>query len=92
MTINRSFSYKYQVERTNSKCKRDLVALKTMLATKIQQRLQFLVFNSLILSVIHYEMGISTISSSQASQNLKEYTVRGSELSWVVHGVLQIEQ
>lgn len=65
VTFDRSLSYMYHVEHMVQKCKRGLAFLKTMAATHLEQRLLFLIYYQVVLSVIEYGLGILTLSRSQ---------------------------
>ena len=62
--FNRMFTYKTQVESTKLRCKKGLSALKAMASKGIEQRHLFLLYRSVILSVIDYGLGLTTLSQS----------------------------
>ena len=57
-------TYKTQVESTKLRCKKGLSALKAMASKGIEQRHLFLLYQSVILSVIDYGLGLTTLSQS----------------------------
>ena len=62
--FDRMFTYKTQVESTKLRCKKGLSALKAMVSKGIEQCHQFLLYQSVILSVIDYGLGLTTLSQS----------------------------
>ena len=56
-------TYKTQVELTSLRCKKGLYALKAMDSKGIERHL-FLLYQSVILSVIDYGLGLTTLSQS----------------------------
>ena len=56
--------YKMQVESTKLRRKKALSALKVMASKGIEQRHLFLLYQSVILSVIDYGLGLTTLSQS----------------------------
>ena len=62
--FDRMLTYKTQVESTKLRCKKGLSALKAMASKGIEQRHLFLLFQSVILSVIDYGLGLTTLSQS----------------------------
>ena len=62
--FDRMFTYKTQVESTKLRCKKGLSALKAMASKGIEQRHLFLLYRSVILSVIDYGLGLTTLSQS----------------------------
>ena len=56
--------YKTQVESTKLRCKKGLSMLKAMASKGIKQRHVFLLHQSVILSVIDYGLGLTTLSQS----------------------------
>ena len=57
-------TYKTQVEATKLRCKKGLSALKAMASKGIEQRHLSLLYQSVILSVIDYGLGLTTLSQS----------------------------
>ena len=57
-------TYKTQVESTKLWCKKELSTLKSMASKGIEQRHLFLLYQSVILSVIDYGPGLTTLSQS----------------------------
>lgn len=64
VSFDRSLSFKCHVDRSIIKRKQGLEALKTMVTTKMKQKLLFMLFNQLVFSVIDYTLEISTLSAS----------------------------
>ena len=62
--FDRMLTYKTQVESTKLRCKKGLFALKTMASKGVEQRHPFLLCQSVILSVIDYGLGLTTLSQS----------------------------
>ena len=62
--FDRMLTYKMQVESTKLRCKKGLSALKAMASKGIEQRHLFLLYQSVILSVIDYGLGLTTLSQS----------------------------
>ena len=62
--FDRMLTYKTQVESTKLRCKKGLSALKAMASKGIEQRHLFLLYQSVILSVIDYCLGLTTLSQS----------------------------
>ena len=62
--FDRMLTYKTQVESTKLRCKKGLSALKAMASKGIEQRHLFLLYQSVILSVIDYGLGLTTLSQS----------------------------
>ena len=62
--FDRMLTYKTQVESTKLTCKKGLSVLKAMASKGIEQRHLFLLFQSVILSVIDYGLGLTTLSQS----------------------------
>ena len=62
--FDRMFMYKTQVESTKLRCKKGLSALKAMASKGIEQRHLFMLYQSVILSVIDYGLGLTTLSQS----------------------------
>ena len=62
--INRMLTYKTQVESTKFGYKKGLSALKAMASKGIEQHHLFLLYQSVILSVIDYGLGLTTLSQS----------------------------
>ena len=52
------------IESTKLRCKKGLSALKAMASKGIEQRHLFLLYQSVILSVIDYGLGLTTLSQS----------------------------
>ena len=62
--FDRMLTYKTQVESTKLRCKKGMSALKAMASKGIEQRHLFLLYQSVILSVIDYGLGLTTLSQS----------------------------
>ena len=62
--FDRMLTYKTQVESTKLRWKKGLSALKAMASKGIEQRHLFLLYQSVILSVIDYGLGLTTLSQS----------------------------
>ena len=62
--FDRMRTYKTQVESTKLRYKKGLSALKAMASKGIEQRHLFLLYQSVILSVIDYDLGLTTLSQS----------------------------
>ena len=62
--FDRMLTYKTQVESTKLRCKKGLSALKAMVSKGNEQRHLFLLYQSVILSVIDYGLGLTTLSQS----------------------------
>ena len=62
--FDRTLTYKTQVESTKLRCKKGLSALKAMASKGIEQRHLFLLYKSVILSVIDCGLGLTTLSQS----------------------------
>ena len=64
-------TYRQHVETTALKCKKGLSVLKAVAAKGIEQRHLFLLYQSLVLSVIDYGQGLKTMA--QANLLLKSW-------------------
>ena len=64
MHFDRMLTFKTQVESTKLRCKKGMSALKAMASKGIEQRHLFLLYQSVILSVIDYGLGLTTLSQS----------------------------
>ena len=62
--FDRMLTYKTQDESTKLRFKKGLSALKAMASKGIEQRHLFLLYESVILSVIDYGLGLTTLSQS----------------------------
>ena len=62
--FDRVLTYKTQVESTKLRCKKGLSALKAMASKGIKQRHLFLLYQSVILSVTDYGLGLTALSKS----------------------------
>ena len=62
--FNTMLTYKTQVESTKLRCKKGLSVLKAMTSKGIEQRHLFLLYQSVILSVNDYGLGLTTLSQS----------------------------
>ena len=62
--FDRMLTYKTQVESTKLRCRKGLSALKPMASKGIEQRHLFLLYQSVILNVIDYGRGLTTLSQS----------------------------
>ena len=62
--FDRMLTYKTQVESTKLRCKKGLNGLKVMASKGIEQRHLFLLYRSVILNVIDYGLGLTTLSQS----------------------------
>ena len=62
--FDRVLTYKRQVESTKLRCKKGLSVLKAMASKGIEQRHMFLLYQSVILSIIDYDLGLTTLSQS----------------------------
>ena len=62
--FDRMLTYKTQVESTKLRCKKGLSALKAMASKGMEQRHLFLLYQSVILSVTDYGLGLTTLSQS----------------------------
>ena len=62
--FDRMLTHKTQVESTELRCKKGLSALKAMASKGIDQRYLFLLYQSVILSVVDYGLGLTTLSQS----------------------------
>ena len=62
--FDRMLTYKTQVESTKLRCKKGLPTLKAMASKGIEQRHLFLLNQSVMLSVIDYGLGLTTLSQS----------------------------
>ena len=62
--FDRMLTYKAQVESTNGRCKKGLSALKAMASKGIEPRPLFLMYQSMMLNVFDYGMGLTTLSQS----------------------------
>ena len=57
-------TYKTKIESTKLKCKKGLSVLKAKSEKGTEQRSLFLLYQSVILSVIDYDLGLTTLSLS----------------------------
>ena len=57
-------SYRQHVERTALTCKKGVSVLKAMAAQDIEQRHLLLLYQSVVLSVIDYGLGLTTMSQT----------------------------
>ena len=62
--FNRMHTYKTQVESTKLRCKKGLSALKAMASKGIEQCHLFLQYQSVILGITDYGLGLTTLSQS----------------------------
>ena len=62
--FDRMLTYKTQVESTKLRCKQGLSALKAMASKGMEQRRLFPLYQSVILGVIDYGLGFTTLSQS----------------------------
>ena len=60
--FDRMLTYKTQVESAKLRCKKELSTLKATASKRIEQRHLFLWYQSVILSVIDYGLGFTTLS------------------------------
>ena len=77
--FDRMLTCKTQVESTNLRCKKGLSAVKAMAAKKSNgQHHLFLLYQSVILSVIDYGLGLTTLSQSnlQTRDRVQNETIR----------------
>ena len=70
-------TYKTQVESTKLRCKKTLSELKAMASKGVEQRHLFLLYQSVILSVVDYGLGLTTLSQSNL---LKLYRVQNEAM------------
>ena len=63
--FDRTLTYKMQVDSTKLRCKKGLSMLKAMVAKDIEQRHLFLLYQNVVLSVLHNGLGSTTLSHSQ---------------------------
>ena len=62
--FDRMLTYKTRVKSTKVRCKEGLSALKAMASKGIEQRHLFLLYHSVILSVIDYDLDLTTLLQS----------------------------
>ena len=62
--LDRMLTYRKHVETTALKCKKGLSVLKAMAAKGIEQRHLFLLYQSVVLSVIDYGLGLITMAQT----------------------------
>ena len=62
--FDKMLSYKTQVKSTTLRCKKGLSTLNAMVSKGIEQRHLFLLYQSVILSVVDYGLGLTTMSQS----------------------------
>ena len=65
ITFDRSLSGKDHITRVVTKARKGLNAVKLMAIHRMPQRILFILYQSLVLSVIDYGFGILTLSASQ---------------------------
>ena len=65
---DRMLTYQMQVESTKLRCKKGLSALKAMASKGVEQRHLFLLYQSVILSVTDYGLGLTTLSQANLSK------------------------
>ena len=65
ITFDRSLFGNLHISRTIVKARKGLVALKTMVASRMSQKILVILYQSLILSVINYGFGLLTLSAAQ---------------------------
>ena len=62
--FEKMLTYKTYVESTKSRCKKGLSTLKAISFKSIEQRHLFLLHHSVILSIVDYDLGLTTLSQS----------------------------
>ena len=72
--FNRMLTHKTQVESTKLRCKKEVSTLKAMASKGIEQCLLFLLYQSVILSVIGYGLGLTTCHSLTCWSSTKRKT------------------
>ena len=65
ITFDRSLSGKDHITRIVTKARKGLNALKRMAIRRMPQRILFILYQTLVLSVIDYGFGVLTLSASQ---------------------------
>ena len=65
---DRMLTYRKHVETTALKCKKGLSVLKAMVAKGIEQCHLFLLYQSVVLSVINYRLGLTTMTQTNLIQ------------------------
>ena len=61
ITFNRTLSGKEHIEKTVDKARKGLTAMKVMAAASMPQRILILLYQSLVLSVVEYGLGLLTL-------------------------------
>ena len=62
--FDRMLTYRKHVETTALKCKKGLSVMKDMAAKGIEQHHLFLLYQSVVLSVIDYRLGLTTVAQT----------------------------
>ena len=62
--FDRMLTFKTQVESTKLRCKKGSTALKAMASKGIEQRHLFLLYQRVILNIVEYGLGLTTLSQS----------------------------
>ena len=93
--FDRMLTYKTQVESTKLRCKKGLSTLKAMASKGIEQRHLFLLYKSVILSVIDYGLGLTNLSQSnllkldrvrnEATRVILTHPLRPCATYWTCH-------
>ena len=65
ITFDRSLSGKDHITRTISRARKGLTALKVMARAKMSQRILVILYQTLVLSVVEYGLGLLTLSKAQ---------------------------
>ena len=68
ITFDRSMCGNEHVTRTILKANKVLVALKTMAAARMSQKILAMLFQTLVLSVVEYGFGLLTLSKTQLNR------------------------
>ena len=82
ITIDKSLCGNLHISRNIVKARKGLVALKTMAAARMSQKMLVILYQALILSVINYGFGLLTLSAAQLKrlesiQNEAKRTILG---------------
>ena len=65
ITFDRSLSGKDHITRTISRARKGLTALKVMARANMSQRILVILYQTLVLSVVEYGLGLLTLSKAQ---------------------------
>ena len=68
ITFDRSLSFNHHISHVVNRARKGLTAVKTMAMAQMPEKVLFILFKALVLSVVEYGLGLLTLSTAQLNR------------------------